>query len=140
MKLDAPMESEPSIGVAPLLDIVFLLLVFFMVTTSFTTAELPLNLATAESAAHEPDPREPLVVEISAAGAYHVRGAALEHEALAAALAREAAAGGTRVLVRADEATAHGRVVTVLDLARTEGLTDVAIAVEASSPTRRERR
>lgn len=134
MKLDVPVENEPTIGVAPLLDIVFLLLVFFMVTTSFTTAELPLNLAEAESVAPQPDPREPLVIEISADGAYHLRGRALDREALAIEIEREAGAGGARVVVRADEETAHGRVVTVLDLARSKGVNDVAIAVDAARP------
>jgi len=60
VKLAAPVESPPTIGVAPLLDIVFLLLVFFMVTTSFRTAELPLELADAESAAASTDLQEVL--------------------------------------------------------------------------------
>jgi len=134
VRLDAPAESDPGIGVAPLLDIVFLLLVFFMVTTSFTVAELPLELADAESATPNPDPREVLTVEISGEGVVHLDGAQIEADVLAAAFASEARAGGSRVVVRADESTPHGRVVSVLDLARREGLRDVSIAVDAAAP------
>ena len=130
MRLDAPTEGEPSLGVAPLLDIVFLLLVFFMVTTSFTTAELPLDLAEAASAA-APDPREPLVIEISAEGVYFAQGAPLTEDALAVAFETERGSGDARVVVRADQAVAHRSVVRVLDLARAAGITDVAIAVDA---------
>lgn len=135
MKLAAPVESPPSIGVAPLLDIVFLLLVFFMVTTSFRSAEIPLELADAASAEQSTAPREVLVVEISAAGAIHLDGEPLEPDALGRAFARAAGAGGKPVVLRADEGTPHGRVVTVLDLARRRGLTDVAIAVDAARPS-----
>jgi biopolymer transport protein ExbD len=136
VRLDAPVESEPGIGIAPLLDIVFLLLVFFMVTTSFTTAELPLDLADSESATTSQDPIEPLVVEISAEGVPHVDGEALASDALASVIAERAASGEARLVVRADEATPHGAVVGVLDVARREGLTDVAIAVDAPSEAR----
>ena len=133
MRLDAPVESEPSLGVAPLLDIVFLLLVFFMVTTSFATAELPLDLAEAESPASSPDPLEPLMVEISADGVAHVEGLQVDEVGLAEAIGARALAGETRIVVRADEATPHGAVVGVLDLARSGGLSDVSIAVDAPS-------
>ncbi len=131
MKLDAPVENDPSLGVAPLLDIVFLLLVFFMVTTSFTTAELPLDLADAESAAANPDPQEPLMVEISVEGVPHIDGEPVEEVALTGIIEARSESGETRIVVRADEATPHGAVVGVLDLARSGGLRDVAIAVDA---------
>lgn len=132
MKLAAPMEHPPTIGVAPLLDIVFLLLVFFMVTTSFRTAEIPLDLADAKSATATADPRDVLLVEISESGTLHLDGEPLDADALASAFASEASDGGSHVVVRADQGTPHGRVVSVLDLARTHGLVDVAIAVDAA--------
>jgi biopolymer transport protein ExbD len=122
-------RREPSINLAPLVDIVFLLVIFFMVSSTFITPEtgLPIDLPQATSGEARPEGAPTVVVQ--ADGQAFWKGEPVDDAALLAslraALARDPV--GT-VILRADRKTPHGRVVQVMDVIRRAGAKRVAVA------------
>ncbi len=114
----------------PLLDVVLLLLIFFVVTSSFSNQSLELVLPAAESG--KPQSRQGLVVAIDAAGAVSVDAKPTSLDALRAVLV-EAHSADRPIELRADRATDHEHVVAVLDLAQASGVEDLSIAVAGGS-------
>lgn len=62
-------EFDEEIDLTPLIDVVFILLIFFFVTSTFIRPSLPVNLAKADSAAASAERKEQLVITIDKAGA-----------------------------------------------------------------------
>ena len=130
MRFKRPQQPDRGSPLAPLLDVVLLLLIFFVVTSSFANQTLELELPSAESAG-PPAARKALVVEIDEQGTISIDGATFSQETLRVRLA-EAAREDLGVELRADRATDHGEVVAVLDLAQAVGVEAVSIAVSQS--------
>ncbi len=120
-------SGEP---LAPLLDVVFLLLIFFVVTTSFAESQLPLELPEANSG--KPGEESALRIEIDAEGGIVLGGESTTLEVLGLRI-EEAHAKKRPIEIRADRLSDHGRFVTVLDLARQIGVEAIGIAVEADT-------
>jgi biopolymer transport protein ExbD len=121
-----PHGDETNTNIAPLLDVVLLLLIFFMVTTSFADRQLPLDLPSSESGgAAEADS---IVVAIDEEGNYSVDNEPLSETELTALLTT-IALQERNLEIRADTAARHGYVVRVLDLAKQLDLTRVGITV-----------
>jgi biopolymer transport protein ExbD len=116
------------INIAPLVDVVFLLVIFFAVSTTFLdTAGLELTLPTSSSLA-ESSPQE-ITVGLSSDGRLFLEGEQIPEASLAADLRERFAAMDRKlVLLRADEETPHGTVVRIMDLARQAGATGLTIA------------
>jgi len=120
------------ISIAPLVDCVFLLLVFFLVTSSFDRRQaLPVQVPAARTAVAVPASDTVVLVTVDAAGAVSVCGRPTPVSSLARRLAVEARRGPRPVLLRADEAAALRTIVAVIDGARSAGLPEVTIAVRA---------
>lgn len=128
MRFAKPVAPETSGNIAPLLDVVLLLLIFFMVTTSFSNQQIRLDLPQTESGAVQP--AEFVVVSIDEQGVYSVDDERVDDGALGALL-QTLARQERNLEIRADAATRHEYVVRILDLARTVNLGQVGIAVEA---------
>ncbi|GIX22764.1 MAG: biopolymer transporter ExbD [Gammaproteobacteria bacterium] len=119
------------VNLTPLIDVVFILLIFFMVTTTFQReAALAVSLPQA-SPEPEQAPPDVLEVTIGAEGKVYVGGRELVDGRLATvkrALQEMAAGRKDRPLViRADARTAHQNVVTVMDAAAQLGIAHVSI-------------
>lgn len=132
MKFVRANHEEPGVNLTPLIDVVFLLLIFFMVSTRFVDdRELPLELppaANAQSAAAG----EVIAVRVGADGAYRVAGESVGAGTLVASLRAQRAQYPQRALrVRADGDARHGAVVRVLDAAATVGFDRVDIATRS---------
>ncbi|NIR32117.1 MAG: biopolymer transporter ExbD [Gammaproteobacteria bacterium] len=136
MNLRPRREREPDINLTPLIDVVFLLLIFFMVSTTFErSSELAIELpeATTEPAQQEP---EAIEVAIDASGRYYVNGTELINTQLSSvkqALSR--AAGGRDdppIVISADGRSPHQAVVTVMDAARQLGLVHLTFSTRVT--------
>ena len=131
-ELSAEQDEELEINLTPLIDIVFLLLIFFMVSTTFKDSEaLNVNLPTASKASTSQVAKEVITVNVSADGKIVTKGtriplATLEQQ-LTAAIKKSPE---TSVLIRADTTSTHGRVVEVLDTAKKVGVKKLSIAAE----------
>ena len=124
-----PGRGASTVELTPLIDVVFLLLIFFMVSTTFKRESLAVELPAAEGASPELAAAE-ILVRVDATGTVAVNEERLpdgEVGTVAGALAR---ATGTRLVVAADAAARHDAVVRVLDAAGRSGLTDVRILTE----------
>ena len=121
MKFKRQTDKQLDINLTPLIDVVFLLLIFFMVTTTFTKeSRLKVDLPEAEGVASEEVP-ELLEIMISAEGDYAINGRTLINNSratLKAALDKVSAGDSSRPLViTADARTPHQAVVTAMDIA-----------------------
>lgn len=122
-----------SINVTSLVDIIFNLLLFFMLTTSFTeSAGLEIELPSAAAADVEVAP-EDLTVALTREGEIVVRGEAVSLEELGEVFRKYKAENRrAAVIVQADQDVPHGRVVEVMDVAKAEGLPRLGIATQSA--------
>lgn len=122
------------INVTSLVDIIFNLLVFFLLTTSFSqSAGVEVQLPSAASADTKLSSRD-LIVALTREGVTVVQGTSVDAAGLNAALERHKDAGqGGAVVVQADREVPHGEVVKVIDAAKKLGLKSIAIATRSGS-------
>lgn len=134
MKLRSASRAEPEINLTSLIDVVLLLLVFFMITTSFVresqlAIQLPESSADATGFVESP----PLEITVTARGDYLVNGRALVDSSpatLRAALRRSMPDGEipADLTISADARASHQSVVTAMDVAGKLGFTNISIA------------
>jgi biopolymer transport protein ExbD len=128
--------DEPEINLIPFIDVLLVILIFLMLSTTYSKfTELQITLPTADAEKLRDRPRE-IVVAVSADGRYVVNRKPVDGrsvELLAAELAA-AAAGSTElvVIVSADATAAHQSVVNVMDAARRAGLPRLTFATQSS--------
>lgn len=122
--------TELNLNLAPMIDVVFLLLIFFMVATTFATQEKTLDLdvpstETGEAGAGAPDD---ILVEIGRDGVVVVNGEEVTSERMREIFARAARADpDTPVTIRGDRASQLHLVTGVMDACGLAGLSDVGI-------------
>ncbi|MEC8442976.1 MAG: biopolymer transporter ExbD [Pseudomonadota bacterium] len=130
-------KEEVSVNLTPLIDIVFLLLIFFMVSTTFTK-ENHLNISLPEASAEASEtPPQAVDIVISADGEYSVNGQVLVNtqvDTLKRAITkvledRELAP----VVISADARTSHESVVRAMDAAGQLGLINLSITTRQPS-------
>ena len=132
MRLQQRRPEDPELNLTSLIDVVLLLVIFFMVSTTFVQeARLRVELPHAESAATERTVN-PVIITITEQGSYRVNEHVLvnnRRETLATALRQIAGASGDQpVTIRADARATHQSVVTAMDVAARLGFTQVNIA------------
>lgn len=129
-------EESVEVNLTPLIDVVFLLLIFFMVTTTFDRhAKLKVSLPESSEKATQQQ-SDPLVLSIDAKGNYFINGRQVVNQSLDTlkqALQKIIGENTDMALVlRADANTPHKAVVRAMDAASQLGLTKLSIAtVEA---------
>ena len=132
MNLQPGDQDEPEVNLTPLIDVVFLLLIFFMVSTTFDRhANLKVELPEA-SAKKQQQVEEPVVLSIDAKGNYFINDRQLVNttlETLKTALQKTVAdKKDVSLVLRADAKTPHQAVVRAMDAASQLGLTRLSIA------------
>ncbi len=135
MKFRERKKEDPRISIAPLVDILFLLIIFFTVTTTFATSG-GIDVSLPKSSSQAPlEKIDKLFVIINRDGKTFIDGLRLRDDALRARFAEIAAKETESIIViQADRLAQHGRVVAVMDLASEAGLNRLAIAVEHKTP------
>jgi biopolymer transport protein ExbD len=124
--------EEPELNMTSLIDVVLLLLIFFMLSTRFID-EGRLQLRLPEAGV-EPEAvsRDAVEIEVTAEGGYRVNGRQLINnspDTLAAAIGKEAANNrAIPVTIRADARATHQSVVTAMDVAGQAGYRQLNIA------------
>ncbi len=122
------------INVTPLVDITLVLLIIFMVTAKLIVSQsLPLDLP---KAANGQDVQMIFGVELHSNGDTVVNGKKLASDDAVLPLAKEelAKTPDLRAVIRADTSVQHGRVIKVLDLLKTGGITKIAFGVAPIPP------
>ena len=128
-------KEDPEINLIPMIDVLLVILIYLMVTTTFSQiAELQINLPTAD--AEKPaDKPAAINVAVDASGRYVVNGSAVaDSDAAALSLALRRAAGDKPdpvVIINADAKATHQAVVNVMEAARLSGYSHITFATQA---------
>lgn len=130
MKTWTPDDVDPGFELTPMIDVVFLLIAFFMTLISFISAELvDLTLPEAEKATVPEDPGERQYVSVNADGNLYFGASEMRYDALSNALIRaREAQPGIRIFLRADAGTPHRYVNRVMEACAQAGIFDLIFA------------
>ncbi|MBD1848869.1 biopolymer transporter ExbD [Leptolyngbya sp. FACHB-711] len=131
MRLPDEPESQFQINIVPMIDVIFAILTFFIMSTLFLTRSqgLPVNLPKAGTT--ENQSQEQFVITIDPAGNLALNRAAMPLDTIEAQIKAEAATGQQPlVVINADTAVSHGNVVQVMDRLRAIDGVRLAIATE----------
>jgi biopolymer transport protein ExbD len=137
MNFRARAKDEPEINLIPFIDVLLVVLIFLMLTTTYSKfTEMQLKLPVADTEAQRDYPREVLVA-VSSDGRYMINKQPVSGrspEALAQSLAEAAKAGKDSVVIISADATAtHQSVITVMEAARRVGLSQITFATQSSA-------
>ena len=135
MHLPEDPETSPHINIVPMIDVIFVVLTFFILSSLFLTrAEgLPVNLPQAETA--EPQSQQHmLILSITSSGELQLGNEPTSYERLPEQIqARQVGDRSILIIIRADANVPHGRVVQVMDRLRSMESIEIAIATDPSN-------
>jgi len=133
MNLGGKRKELIDVNLTPLIDVVFLLLIFFMVSTTFkkeTSIKVDLPEATAKPVKSD---KEAFELIVDAKGRYFIKNKGLVNQELKTVkqvLLKHLGQNSKRsFVIRADNKSPHGSVVTVMDAARQLGIVNLSIAI-----------
>lgn len=130
-------RDEPEINLIPFIDVLLVILIFLMLTTTYSKfTEMQVKLPVADTEAQR-DYNKEVIVAVSADGRYMVGKTPIlgrSVDAVAAALAEAAhARKDTVVIISADASATHQSVITVMEAARRSGLNQITFATQSSA-------
>ena len=133
-------SEEPEINLIPFIDVLLVILIFLMLTTTYSKfTEMQLKLPVSDTEAQRDYPKE-VIVAVSSDGRYMVNRQQVNGrstEALATAIAEAAKAGkDTVIIISADATATHQSVITVMEAARRSGMNQITFATQPSGQAR----
>lgn len=127
-------REEPEINLIPFIDVLLVVLIFLMLSTTYSKFnEMQLRLPVAEAEAPRDNPKE-IVLAIGSDGQYSINRQPLEGrsiQGLMAALKAATPGSGTVLIISADANARHQSVVTAMEAARNVGLGQITFATQA---------
>lgn len=133
MRRRRSMESTTDsneVNLTPMLDVVFIMLIFFIVTTSFIK-ESGVEIERPEASAATPRPDAQVLVAITPEGAVWVDGKAVDVHRIGQQVAGMLSDDGA-VVIQADRASTTGLLIEVMDRLKQAGVEQVAVAASRS--------
>jgi biopolymer transport protein ExbD len=129
-------KEDPEINLIPLIDVLLVILIFLMVTTTYSKyAELQINLPTADAEKQNERPNE-INISVSASGQYTIDRKPVTFTSVGAfADAMRKAGSGLKepiVIINADATASHQSVIHVMEAARLAGLSQVSFSTQSS--------
>jgi biopolymer transport protein ExbD len=130
-------HDEPDINLIPFIDVLLVIIIFLMLSTTYSKfTELQVTLPIADAAQQRDYPKE-VIVSVSSDGRYMVNKTLVEGrsmDALGAALVNAAKAGKDSVIIiSADASATHQAVITVMEAARSQGLMQITFATQSAA-------
>ena len=124
-------DEEPAPNLAPMIDVILVLTIFFMCATKFSGDERTFDLdLPAAGGAAAAAPARPEIVEVQASGAVRLGAVDVPEGELAARLeAVRATRPDLTVMIRGERSVSHGRMAEIYEACRTAGVRNVAISV-----------
>ena len=125
---------EPEINLVPFIDVLLVVLIFLMLTTTWSRlTEIQLNLPVADASASSTKPRQ-IVLSITAQGQYAINKSPLGTSSVGALLAvlTPLAKPDTLLVISADAAASHQSVVHAMEAARRSGLSKISFAAQSA--------
>ena len=131
MQFSSGRQRRVTLDMTPLIDVVLMLVIFFVLTTTFGLApgiKIDLPQGGSEQQANDGD----AVILITKEGAVYYQDERVSLEALQTTLHQsQQQQSGLRVVIKADTLAQHGRVVAVMDTAKSVGIERLSIATES---------
>lgn len=122
--------ASAEVNIGPLLDMVFILLIFFVVTTNFNR-ETGVDVTKPQSQSAVSLGQKTILVGISREGTIHIHGKQVTNEGLVSILDREIRKRpGASVVIVGDEGSTLGRSVEVMDLCTRSGVKKVSVSAD----------
>lgn len=126
-------REEPEINLIAMIDVLLVILIFLMITTTYSKfSGLEINLPTADAAQSKEQPNE-INVAVTAAGEVLVNKQPVggrDVEAIAVALKKVGGGSQPVVIINADAKAAHQSVIDVMQAAQQSGLTHISFATQ----------
>lgn len=134
-------RDEPEINLIPFIDVLLVVLIFLMLSTTYSKfTEMQVRLPVADAEAQRDHLKE-VIIAVSADGRYAINKTPLPDrsvESMAVALATAANGGkDSVVIISADANASHQSVITVMEAARRAGLMQVTFATQSTTPAGR---
>ena len=125
------MKSKPEFMIIPMIDIIFFLLVFFMMNSLQTIAQKALSVQLPQAPTESAPAQLPVVLTLDAEGHITIDNVPMSIDA-AEAMVKERIAQNPNasVILQADKRSAHGQVVAIMDMLKQAGVKRLAIAAE----------
>lgn len=128
------LSSELEINLTPVIDACFLLLIFFMITTTFIDIKgLTIDLPSADSAQNNEDQKtkKDVNIQVSANGEYSVNGETVSATELSSAIKAAMDVNNNRnVIIHGDPEAEHKFIIYAMDMAQGQGAEGMAFAIE----------
>jgi biopolymer transport protein ExbD len=129
-------REEPEINLVPLIDVMMVILIFLMITTTYSKyTELQINLPTADAEKQRERPNEVSIV-VNARGQYVINKVPVTYSSIdqLAAELRRAGSGLSEpiVIISADATATHQSVIRVMEAARVAGLTQITFTTQST--------
>ncbi|MBT1446097.1 biopolymer transporter ExbD [Shewanella sp. JM162201] len=120
-------HEEAKVDMTPMLDIIFIMLIFFIVTTSFVKP-MGIDYNKPESSARSSAKSDNILISVNKAGIIKMENRQVDIERLTANIERKLAeTPGAAVLIQAEGETLHGVVVKVMDEVKTAGVKKISV-------------
>ncbi len=123
-------RNAPDVDLTPLIDVLFMLIIFFVLTAAFVSGEVDVRLPEGQGG---PVSDVPVVIAVHEDGALSWAGEVME-TSLVIDAARQAYAEGQSILLAGDRSVAYGTVATLLDRLRRHGVEEVNLALGGKAP------
>ena len=123
-----------TLDLTPMVDVVFNLLIFFALSLNFVTSTGGINVKLPEASTAKPVKAENITINLTKTGKIYYNKKAASANEIRKKL-RAVKNKSSLVVIRADDKVEHGKVVEVMDIVKSEGLTKLAIAVQKGSST-----
>jgi biopolymer transport protein ExbD len=124
-------EEDYSISLPSMTDIIFLLLIFFMVATVLKDSTRRLDVQLPEARSGQAAEARRLTIEMAADGTMSLNGELVTQEQLEQQLQpTEGTEGQRSVVIKADKRLAYGNVIEIMGLCQAAGIADIAVAVK----------
>jgi biopolymer transport protein ExbD len=123
-------EEDYSINLPSMTDIIFLLLIFFMVATVLKDSTRRLDVQLPEARSGQTTEAQRLTIEMAADGTMSLNGELITQEQLEQQLQPVGADAQRSVIIKADKRLSYGKVIEIMGLCQASGIADIAVAVK----------
>ena len=131
MRFRSENEENFSLDLTPLVDVVFLLLIFFMVSTVFIDFKRQMDISLPSSKSSAPsEVLEPVKVELTVDRQIFLNGEKISLEEFESALSRISSSKKKSAIIRADKNLPYGNVIKVMGMLQSAKILDIGVAVK----------
>ena len=123
-------EEDYSINLPSMTDIIFLLLIFFMVATVLKDSTRRLDVQLPEARSGQTAEARRLTIEMAVDGSMSLNGELVTQEQLEQQLQPTGTDGQRSVVIKADERLSYGKVIDIMGLCQASGIAEIAVAVK----------